>query len=535
MAERPPHVNIINFIDSPLLLGPHFEGPSWDRWRAVLRAAFALPMSERDAELFAEISGGRPAPLRPVRELVCAVGRGGGKDSIASALATFIASTSDFSRLRAGERGVILCIATDRDQAGIVFGYIRAFFTDIPALAGMVERISDDTIALTNGATILVGTNNIRAPRGRTICCAIYDEVSFWFDEASARPDFEVDAAVSPGLMRFPGSLKILISSVNKRAGLLYDRFAACFGKDDPDALVVMGESLQFNPTLDARVIERELARDPERAGAEYLGKWRDDLTSFLDRALVERAVDPGVTVRPPHPSVPYTAFADPSGGRGDAFAAAIAHAEGQHFLLDALAEHRAPFDPSIVVHQIAQLLREYGIAEITGDRYAAQWVTEAFAKEGVLYLPSERDKSQLFLDALPLFTSDRVRLIDNQRLTFQFVSLERRATRIGRDIVAHPDHRNAHDDLANAAAGALVLAANAAAPSLWRSPDLRVGGAPIPWPVRCVRLLATAAADQRGVVVCFWALHSDRYPISPARPADAQPAVRAAHPAGRF
>jgi hypothetical protein len=106
---------VLDFMADARLLRSSFEGPSWDRWRAVLRAAFALPMSDNDRTLFAEVSGNRKPPARPVRELVCGIGRGGGKDSIASALAVFIAVTGDFSRLRHGERGTIMCLATDRD------------------------------------------------------------------------------------------------------------------------------------------------------------------------------------------------------------------------------------------------------------------------------------------------------------------------------------------------------------------------------------------------------------------------------------
>jgi hypothetical protein len=124
--------SILDFISDPSLLRSSFEGSSWDRWRAVLRAAFALPMSKRDRELFAEVSGDRVPPQRRVKELVAAVGRGGGKDSIAAALATFIATTSEFSHLRPGERGTVMTLATDRDQAGIAFGYIRASIEETP-------------------------------------------------------------------------------------------------------------------------------------------------------------------------------------------------------------------------------------------------------------------------------------------------------------------------------------------------------------------------------------------------------------------
>ena len=58
----------------------------------------------------------------------------------------------------------------------------------------------------------------------------------------------------------------------------------------------------------------------------------------------------------------------------------------------------------------------------------------------------------------LPLFASGRARLLDNQRLIGQFANLERRTFPSGKDKIDH--ERGRHDDLCNAAAGALTLAA---------------------------------------------------------------------------
>jgi hypothetical protein len=57
------------------------------------------------------------------------------------------------------------------------------------------------------------------------------------------------------------------------------------------------------------------------------------------------------------------------------------------------------------------------------------------------------------------LFTSGRARLLDNTKLVSQFANLERRTTS-ARDKIDHPSGQGQHDDLSNAAAGALVLAA---------------------------------------------------------------------------
>ncbi|MCA6112484.1 hypothetical protein [Bradyrhizobium cenepequi] len=66
-----------------------------------------------------------------------------------------------------------------------------------------------------------------------------------------------------------------------------------------------------------------------------------------------------------------------------------------------------------------------------------------------------DRSRSELYLDLLPQIMSRQVQLLDNDRLITQLVSLERRTSRGGRDIVDHPP--GGHDDIANAAAGAIL------------------------------------------------------------------------------
>jgi hypothetical protein len=96
----------------------------------------------------------------------------------------------------------------------------------------------------------------------------------------------------------------------------------------------------------------------------------------------------------------------------------AVAHvektADGELAVLDCLIERRAPFNPEAATAEMAAALRSYGLSACTGDRYAAQWVTQCFAKNGVTYHHSQRDRSAIYGEALPLFTSGRVRLIDN-------------------------------------------------------------------------------------------------------------------------
>lgn len=162
-----------------------------------------------------------------------------------------------------------------------------------------------------------------------------------------------------------------------------------------------------------------------------------------------------------------YVAFVDPAGGSGaDSMTVAVAHAVRRGgevvSVLDAVAEWRPPFSPDATTADAAACLRRFGVARVTGDAYAGEWPREAFARHGIAYVVSERTKSQIYRELLPLINSRRVELLDHPRLLAQLAGLERRTMRGGRDSIDHGP--KGHDDVANAAAGALVLAATGGA-----------------------------------------------------------------------
>jgi len=450
-------MDLVAAMDDPGLFGRWFSGPSWDGWRAVLRGAFALPMTETERAFFRSVADREP-PTAPVRELWAICGRRAGKDSVASLIASHAAALFDQGhRLRAGERALVMCLASDRDQAKIVLGYARAYFDQSPPLAAMVTRETAGCFELENGVDLAIATNNFRATRGRTLLCVVFDEVAFWFDENSARPDKETYRSVVPGLATLPGML-IGISSPYGKSGLLYEKWQRHFGRDG-DVLVIRAPSIALNPTLDRTMIEREIAEDPAAASAEWLAEWRSDVASFIDIALIEAAVDRGVTVRPPQKGIDYRAFCDAASGAGkDSFTAAIAHNDDGVAVLDCLLEIRPPFNFDSAVAEVSQLVKSYGCgSEVTSDRYAAGITVQAFERHGVTLRHSERDRSAIYLDVLPLLTSGRARLIENRRMVTQFAALERRTSSGGKDRIDHPQHGGA-DDVCNSAAGSLVL-----------------------------------------------------------------------------
>ena len=99
--------------------------------------------------------------------------------------------------------------------------------------------------------------------------------------------------------------------------------------------------------------------------------------------------------------------------------------------------------------------MKLYSINKCTSDRFAGLWPIEQFAKWHILVEQSARAKNDIYIDLLPLVNSARASLLDHPKLTAQLLGLERRTSRGGRDSIDHA--AGTHDDLINAAAGALV------------------------------------------------------------------------------
>jgi hypothetical protein len=144
--------------------------------------------------------------------------------------------------------------------------------------------------------------------------------------------------------------------------------------------------------------------------------------------------------------------------GSADSMTVAIGHREDDVIILDALRERKPPFSPEDVVAEFSALLKTYRISRITGDRYAGEWPRERFKEHGITYEPSEKPKSDLYRDLLPVINSRKLDLLDDARLLTQLIGLERRTARGGRDSIDHAP--GAHDDLANALAGVTAVAA---------------------------------------------------------------------------
>jgi len=116
------------------------------------------------------------------------------------------------------------------------------------------------------------------------------------------------------------------------------------------------------------------------------------------------------------------------------------------------------PFDPEETTQRFTEVVRSFGIRTVSSDAYAAEWVSAMFRKYGVTVEAAGLDKSQIYIECLPLFAQGRVQMLDVQQLATQLRLLERRPRAGGKgDAVDHPPR--GHDDASNSTCGALWLA----------------------------------------------------------------------------
>jgi hypothetical protein len=453
-----PRVTLRKALADKQLLGGILNGSSWRAWRILLMAAVGEQLHDDEREVFQKLTLRDHEPCKRIDELVCVIGRRGGKSRAISVLATYVAGLCTHPSLVPGETGVVLIISADKRQASVCLDYIHSNFTESPLLSQLVVNRTQTDLNLSNKVSIRVRSSDFRRLRGPTYLAVIGDEAAFWrSDDGSSNPDVEILNSVRPGLSTTNGPL-MLISSPYGRRGELYRLYQQNYRPDgDPAILVAKGTSRDLNPNLSQAIVDRALERDPASARAEYLAEFRTDIESFISREAVDQAIRPGRLELPSLLDVHYTAFVDPSGGSGDSFTLAICHVEGSRVVLDVVRERHPPFSPAAVVAEFSTTLKDYNIHAVRGDRYGGLFPRELFAVHSINYKVCDQTKSDLYQALLPLLNSGQVDLLDQKRLIVQLCGLERRTARGGKDSIDHAP--NAHDDIINAVAGAIVTA----------------------------------------------------------------------------
>lgn len=443
------------------IFGKTFGGPTFANWRAVAKIIEGAPLNKLELALYRELTGREEPPSAPFSEIYfIKIRRSGG--TLFTAASGLHAGLQDYrDKLGPGEVATVALIAADRRQARQLMNYVKGLIAESQAISAEVSGETAETVSFRHRTALEVHTTSFRSTRGYSYAAVICDEMAFWRDEYSANPDIELIRAVRPGLANLGGRL-IGLSSPHARRGHLFDMFQRYYGKPSDVLIIKASNHKQLNPTIDPKVIERAMAEDPEAARAEWFGEFRGDVSQWLADELIDAALAGRTGGR----KRSEMAFVDVSGGRHDASCLAIAHAEDAtagdkappRVVLDLLEHERAPHEPDTVIGRFCEILKGRKISKVTGDRYGAEFVAGAFKRRGITYESSELDKSSIYLEIMPAFAERRVTLINDKRLVTELRMLERRPRSGGKpDQIDHPS--NAHDDAANAVAGALWLA----------------------------------------------------------------------------
>jgi hypothetical protein len=459
--------SITEFVTDPQLLGLSLS-PAQE---TCLRVIYGLPLPTADhLELFRACTGRATYPGQPFAEATVIAGARAGKDSrIAAPVVCYESVFGDHTqRVSKGERATVVLVAQDLRATRVAFGYIKQYLTGSPLLAGQVAEVLASEITLTNGITVACFPSTVKSLRGWSIPVGVMDELAFFRLEGQADSDVEIQQSIRRGMVSFPTTRLVKISTPYMKSGVLFDDFKRGFGQDDPDLLVWRASSLLMNPSLRAERLERERRLDPLRFAREYEAEFAEDLEAFLPGAWVDQAVVPGRHELPPREGVRYVAAVDPSGGGADAFTLALCHAEGrgaearvvQDVMRGWQAKRDSVTDLEGVVREIAMIVKSYNVFTVSGDRYAGQWVREAFRRAGLAYEeatlrkegePVTLDKSTAYLECEPLFAQGRIEPLDHPQLLRELKLLERRPRAGGKTLVDHP--HGGHDDHANALA----------------------------------------------------------------------------------
>jgi len=439
---------------------------------AILRATYGLDLSDDEKAIFARDANERSYPQRAFPELALMTGAQSGKTGrIAAPIACYEAIHGGHEKLiKQGEPVCVLLVSTDQDSARTAFGYVSAIL-ERPAFKHKVARVFADSILLKSGVEIRCVPSTRTAPRGLMIPAAICDEIAFWRLSGSVNSDIEIVTAIRRGQLLIPNAKLIMISTAYAMQGILFDTFTAHWGKDSRDVLCWRSTTQHMNPSVTLDMLDKmRRVMSPAQFAREFEGQFANDFSQFLSDAWVSSADSGGKLDLPRIGALKYTAGVDASGGGQDAFALSIAHRDGDRVIQDLVKSWQKPRGASVdlegIVREISYLCKSYSITKVHGDRYAAQWVSQAFQRQGITYAHPVRrerdgsetylDKSMVYIESEQLFATGKLALRSDERTLREFRLLERRPGQ-GRDRVDHP--KGGSDDRANATAISLVMA----------------------------------------------------------------------------
>jgi len=307
------------------LLGDALPGDSWSAWRTLLIAAAGEALTDDERQTFKALTGRDREPGAMIETLLVV--------GAAAKQKRWLCCRSIWRRCATGPAISAWVSAAwrcswHRPSGRRVSRIAMPRPSSITCRCSLIENRTANALALKRSIDLETQPASWRFSRGFTSVSIALDECAFLYcsDEA-ANSDTELLIVLRPSLSTTNGPM-LLTSSPSNMEGVVYRLWKRHHGaQGDPRCLVVQADSRTLNPCLRADVVSRAYEEDAVAAEAEFGGQFRQPITAYLDRAVVEKAIDTGVTGRTKLPGVQYRAHVDVAGGTGsDSFCAAIGH-----------------------------------------------------------------------------------------------------------------------------------------------------------------------------------------------------------------